>query len=137
MNRENLLNTAYTMDEIAGYITGIAFKLSNVKSSTLKSSKLDKDLTELISLVVDEVYKLNQIIRSLNSDSTKSIELAQDTQKIEREIDIKYRQMVMKALEITSTKELLLLKDIIEGIEEMADKCQEVSDSFILLALSL
>ena len=28
MNRENILNTAYTMDEIAGYITGIAFKLS-------------------------------------------------------------------------------------------------------------
>ena len=45
--------------------------------------------------------------------------------------------MVMKALEISTTKELLLLMDIIEGIEEMADKCQEVSDSFILLALSL
>jgi hypothetical protein len=39
--------------------------------------------------------------------------------------------------EITTTKELLLIKDVIEGIEEMADKCQEVSDSFILLALSL
>jgi hypothetical protein len=26
---------------------------------------------------------------------------------------------------------------VFEGIEEMADKCQEVSDSFILLALSL
>ena len=137
MNRENLLNTAYTMDEIAGYITGIAFKLSNIKPTTLKSSKLDTDLTELIGLVVDEIYKLNEIIRSLNSDSAKSIELAQDTQKIEREIDIKYRQMVMKSLDISSTKELLLLKDIIEGIEEMADKCQEVSDSFILLALSL
>ena len=137
MNRENLLNTAYTMDEIAGYITGIAFKLSNIKPATLKSSKLDTDLTELIGLVVDEIYKLNEIIRSLNSDSVKSIELAQDTQKIEREIDIKYRKMVMKSLEISSTKELLLLKDIIEGIEEMADKCQEVSDSFILLALSL
>ena len=33
MNRENLLNSAYTMDEIAGYITGIAFKLSNIKPS--------------------------------------------------------------------------------------------------------
>jgi hypothetical protein len=29
------------------------------------------------------------------------------------------------------------MKDVIELIEEMADKCQEVSDSFILLALSL
>ena len=138
LNRDNLLNTSYTMDEIGGYITGISFKLSNIKVSTIKTSHLEKDLTELIELVVDEIYKLNEIIRSLNVDSAKSIELAQETQKIEREIDIKYRKMSITALnEITDTKELLLMKDVIELIEEMADKCQEVSDSFILLALSL
>ena len=138
LNRDNILNTAYTMDEISGYITGISFKLSNIKVSTIKTSNLDKDLTELIELVVDEIYKLNEIIRSLNVDSGKSIELAQETQKIERDIDSKYRIMEIKALnEISDTKELLLMKDVIELIEEMADKCQEVSDSFILLALSL
>ena len=138
MNRENILNTAYTMDEIAGYITGIAFKLSNIKVKTLTTEDFEKELTELIELVVDQVYKLNEIIRSLNTDSTKSVEFAQETQKIEREIDIKYRNMSIKALDtISNTKELLLMKDIIEGIEEMADKCQEVSDSFILLALSI
>ena len=138
LNRDNILNTAYTMDEISGYISGIAFKLSNIKVSTIKTSNLDKDLTELIELVVDEIYKLNEIIRSLNVDSSKAIELAQETQKIERDIDTKYRIMEIKALnEIHDTKELLLMKDVIELIEEMADKCQEVSDSFILLALSL
>ena len=138
MNRENLLNTAYTMDEIAGYITGIAFKLSNVKITTLKSSKLDKDIGELISLVVDEVYKLNEIIRSLNTNTANAIELAQETQTIERQIDIKYRDATIKLLnEVKDPKELLLIKDVIEGIEEMSDKCQRVSDSFILLALSL
>jgi len=138
LNRDNILNTAYTMDEIGGYITGISFKLSNIKVSTIKTSHLDKDLTELIELVVDQIYKLNEIIRSLNVDSHKSIEVAQETQKIEREIDIKYRIMTITVLnEITDTKELLLMKDVIELIEEMADKCQEVSDSFILLALSL
>ena len=126
------------MDEIAGYITGIYFKLSNVKVSTLKNEKLEQELTELIELVVDEIYKLNQIIRTLGTDTAKSIELAQETQKIEREIDTKYRVLSIKAMnKISDTKELLLVKDIIEGIEEMADKCQEVSDSFILLALSL
>jgi len=138
MNRENLLNTAYTMDEIAGYITGIAFKLSNVKITTLKSSKLDKDISELISLVVDEVYKLNEIIRSLNTNTANAIELAQETQTIEREIDIKYRVATIKLLnEVKDQKDMLLIKDVIEGIEEMSDKCQKVSDSFILLALSL
>ncbi|MSV26501.1 MAG: phosphate transport regulator [Nitrosarchaeum sp.] len=138
MNRENLLNTAYTMDEIAGYITGIAFKLSNIKITTLKSANLDVDITKLIELVVDEVYKLNEIIRSLNTNTANAIELAQETQKIEREIDVKYRQATIKLLaEVTNVKELLLIKDVIEGIEEMSDKCQRVSDSFILLALSL
>jgi len=138
LNRDNILNTAYTMDEIGGYITGISFKLSNIKVTTIKTSHLDKDLTELIELVVDQIYKLNEIIRSLNVDSGKSIELAQETQKIERDIDNKYRIMSITALnEITDTKELLLMKDVIELIEEMADICQEVSDSFILLALSL
>ena len=138
MNRENILNTAYTMDEIAGYITGIAFKLSNIKVKTLTTGNFQAELTELIELVVDQIYKLNEIIRSLNTDSGKSVEFAQETQKIEREIDIKYRNMSIKALDtISNTKELLLMKDIIEGIEEMADKCQEVSDSFILLALSI
>ena len=138
MNRENLLNTAYTMDEIAGYITGIAFKLSNIKGSTLKSSKIDKDLTKLIELVVDEIYKLNEIIRSLNTNTANAIELAQETQTIEREIDLRYRQATIVLLsEVTNIKELLLIKDVIEGIEEMADKCQHVSDSFIMLALSL
>ncbi|MEK6966560.1 MAG: DUF47 family protein, partial [Thermoproteota archaeon] len=120
INRENLLNTAYTMDEIAGYITGIAFKLSNIKPATLKLADFGKDLTDLIELVVDEVYKLNEIIRSLNSNAASSIELAQDTQKIEREIDTKYRQLTIKVLdEISNTKELLLVKDVIEGVEEM------------------
>jgi predicted phosphate transport protein (TIGR00153 family) len=138
MNRENLLNTAYTMDEIAGYITGIAFKLSNIKPTTLKAAKLDADIAALIDLLVDEVYKLNEIVRGLNTNTANAIELAQETQKIEREIDKKYRQTVVKALdEISNTKELMLVKDVIQGIEEMSDKCQQVSDSFILLALSL
>ena len=102
------------------------------------AAKLDADIAALIELLVDEVYKLNEIVRGLNTNTANAIELAQETQKIEREIDKKYRQTVVKALdEISNTKELMLVKDVIQGIEEMSDKCQQVSDSFILLALSL
>jgi uncharacterized protein len=139
MHRENLLNSAYTMDEIAGYITGIAFKLSNIKAVTLKKEKLDKDLKELIELAVDQIQKINEIIRALASNnSTVAIDLAHEAQKIERLVDDKYRALSIKVLDETATtKELLLLKDIVEGIEEMSDKVLQVSDSFILLALSL
>jgi predicted phosphate transport protein (TIGR00153 family) len=138
MNRENLLNTAYTMDEIAGYITGIAFKLSNIKAATLKKEKLEKELSDLIKKAVDQIYKLNEIVRALGGNATVAIDLAHEAQKIEREVDEKYRDLTIKVLDGVSTiKELLLLKDVVEGIEEMSDKCLEVSDSFIMLALSL
>jgi len=139
MNRENLLNSAYTMDEIAGFITGIAFKLAAIKGATLKKEKLDKDLVDLIEKAVDQIYKINEIIRSLaGNNSTVAIDLAHEAQKIERLIDDKYRALTIRVLDETSTtKELLLLKDVVEGIEEMSDKCLQVSDSFILLALSL
>ncbi|MGI0102462.1 MAG: DUF47 domain-containing protein [Nitrosotalea sp.] len=138
MNRENLLNTAYTMDEIAGYITGIAFKLSNIKGATLKKDKIEKDLSELIEQAVDQIYKINEIVRALGGNATVAIDLAHEAQKIERMVDEKYRSLTIKVLEeVTTTKELMLLKDVVEGIEEMSDKCLQVSDSFILLALSL
>lgn len=138
MNRENLLNTAYTMDEIAGYITGIAFKLSNIKGATLKKEKIEKDLGELIEQAVDQIYKLNEIVRALGGNATVAIDLAHEAQKIERLVDEKYRALTIKVLdEVTTTKEMMLLKDVVEGIEEMSDKCLNVSDSFILLALSL
>ena len=138
MNRENLLNTAYTMDEIAGYITGIAFKLSNIKAATLKKEKIEEDLSELIELAVDQIYKLNEVVRALGGNATVAIDLAHEAQRIERAVDEKYRELTIRVLEeITITKELMLLKDVVEGIEEMSDRCLEVSDSFILLALSL
>ena len=138
MNRENLLHTAYTMDEVAGYITGIAFKISNIKAVTLKKGKLDKDLSDLIELAVDQIYKLNEVVRALNGNPAAAIDLAHEAQSIERHVDEKYRELTLKVLdEITNTKELLLLKDVVEGVEEMSDKCLEVSDSFIVLALSL
>ena len=82
--------------------------------------------------------KFKNFVRMLNTDVAKAIEFAQETQDIEREIDTKYRTATIVTLDkISNVKEVLLVKDVIESIEEMADKCQKVSDTFIMLALSL
>ena len=86
INRDNLLNTAYTMDEIAGYITGIAFKLSNIKGTTLKNADLNKQLTELVELVVDEIYKLNEIIRSLTLILINQLNLLKKHRKLKEKL---------------------------------------------------
>jgi predicted phosphate transport protein (TIGR00153 family) len=137
-NREDILRTAYIIDDIAGYISGVAFRLANMKASSLKKASFDDDLKQLVSMVVDTIFKLNEMGRALSINPANAIDLAQDVQKLERQVDSKYRAVIIKALsEISSTKDLLLLKDAVEGIEGMVDKCQEASDSFTILALSM
>ena len=136
--REDVLRTAYIVDDIAGYITGIAFRLSNIKIATLKKGKFDEDISELINMVVEAIFKLNEMARALSIKPSSTIELAQEVQNIERKVDNSYRKVVIKALnEIPNTKDLLLVKDAVEGIEGMADKCQAASDSLTILALSM
>jgi len=136
--REDVLRTAYIIDDIAGYITGIAFRLSNIKITTLKKGKFDEDISELINMVVEAIFKLNEMARALSMNPSSTIELAQEVQNIERKVDNSYRKVVIKALnEIPNTKDLLLVKDAVEGIEGMADKCQAASDSLTILALSM
>ena len=136
--REDVLRTAYIIDDIAGYITGIAFRLSNIKIATLKKGKFDEDISELINMVVEAIFKLNEMARALSINPSSTIEIAQEVQNIERKVDNSYRKVVIKALnEIPNTKDLLLVKDAVEGIEGMADKCQAASDSLTILALSM
>ena len=136
--REAVLRTAYIIDDIAGYISGIAFRLSNMNVSSLKQGKFDIHLKELTAMVVEAIFKLNEMARALSINPASTIEMAQEVQELERRVDEDYRQLIIQALdEIPNPKDLLLLKDVIEGIEGMADKCQVASDSLTILALSM
>lgn len=136
--REDVLRTAYIIDDIAGYISGTAFRLSNIKPSTLQAGSLNTDLKELIGMAVDLIFKINEMTRALSINPAGILDLSHEVQRLEKEVDAKYRNMIINALNnITSNKDLLLLKDAIEGIEGMADKCQEASDSLTILAMSI
>jgi predicted phosphate transport protein (TIGR00153 family) len=138
VSREDVLRTAYIVDDIAGFITGIAFRLSNIRTSSLKKGNFDDDLRDLIGMAVDAIFKLNEMARALSINPANVIELAQEVQKLERQIDAKYRAIIIKVLnELAVTKDILLLKDVVEGVEGMVDKCQEASDSITILALSM
>jgi uncharacterized protein len=136
--REDVLRTAYIIDDIAGYTNGRAFRLYNIKMTSIKKGKFDLDLKELVNMVVEGIFRLNEMARALSMNPERTIEMGQEVQQLERKIDETYRTVIVKALnEIPNVKDLILLKDIVEGIEGMADKCQAASDSLTILALSM
>ncbi len=66
--------------------------------------------------------------RVLSITSANIIELAYKIQKLEREVDLKYRNILVKAFKGTeNTRELIFLKDTVEAIGRIADKSQETS----------
>ncbi len=137
MNREDILRTAYLMDEIGGYMSGVAFRLSVLRPSVLKK-EFDSEIQLLVDLVVEELFRLNEMARALSINPLTALEIAPEVQKLERQVDEKYRLLTIKALnDVSNVKDLLLLKDVLEGIEGTADKCLETSDSFTILALSM
>lgn len=135
--REDLLRTAYFIDEISGYISGISFRLSNINPQVIRE-RFENDLKCMVDVIIDVIFKINEMSRTLTIRPENTIELASEVQRIELEVDKKYREMTIKALDcLHNTKDLILFKDTIEGIEGMVDKCQQASNSFTILALSI
>ena len=135
--REDLLRTAYFIDEISGYISGISFRLSNIEPKIIKLN-FELGLKWMVDTMIDVLFKINEMSRTLTIKPENTIELASQVQRIEMDVDKRYRELTIKALDrITSQKDLILFKDIIEGIEGMVDKSQQASNSFTILALSI
>lgn len=135
--REDLLRTACFIDEISGYINGISFRLSNIEPKVI-TLNFEIELKGMIDIIIEVIFKINEMSRTLIIKPENTIELASEVQRIEMEVDKKYREMTIKVLDqITSQKDLILFKDTIEGIEGMVDKCQQASNSFTILALSI
>jgi uncharacterized protein len=156
INREDFLRTAYNVEEMSGYIAGVAFKLSQVKFGAIGGSKaasassskagsaassIVEGLRELIDMSVESVQRLNEVVRALAINPIHAIDLSNSVQKLERQVDEKYRMLTVKVLnemaEKSPIKEVLLLKDAIEGIEDLVDNCLEATDSITILALGL
>ena len=135
--REDLLRTAYFIDEISGYINGVSFRLSNIEPKLIKLN-FEFELKGMIDMIIDVLFRINEMSRTLTIKPENTIELAIEVQMIEMDVDKKYRELTIKALDkITSQKDLILFKDAIEGIEAIVDKCHQASNSFTILALSI
>ena len=138
INREDFLRTAYNVEEMSGYIAGVAFKLSQVKFAGVKKAGIADELRDLIDMSVESIQRLNEVVRALAINPIHAIDLSNSVQKLERQVDDKYRNLTSKIMnEVDQFKELLLLKDIVQGIEDLVDNCLSATDSITILALGL
>ncbi|MDV3278614.1 MAG: DUF47 family protein [Nitrososphaerales archaeon] len=138
VNREDMLRAAFAVEDIFGHVNGIAFKMSQLPRATASNKKYREAITSLLGLLIDGISKLNESVRALSINSDQSIQMTSQVQQIEGAIDTKYRESVAMVLKMSKgVKELLMLKELIESIENCADAMLSAADASTILALGL
>ncbi len=138
VNREDILRTAFAVEDIFGHINGIAFKMSQLTRAMAKNRKYREKINELLGMMIDGISKLNEGVRGLSMNPEQSIQMAAQVQRIESSIDSSYRDAVALTMKLAKGfKELIIVKELLESIENCADAMLSAADSTTILALGL
>jgi hypothetical protein len=138
VNREDLLRAAFAVEDIFGHVNGIAFKMSQLPKATARDKKNRESIESLLGLLIDSISKLNECIRGLSINPDQSIQLAAQVQQIESNIDTRYRESIATALKSTTgVKELIVLKEVLQSLEDCSDATLDAANAGTILALGL
>ena len=129
--REDFLRFTNLSSEIADFSEGIANYLVEImEHNWVIPPDVKKDLLKLSLAVLDSVLKLRETMMVLNYGPQKTLERAKDVEIAERIVDDIYRALIIKVL--TSKLDvpvLLLLRDVLQLLENSADKAEDAADA--------
>jgi uncharacterized protein len=129
--REDFLRFTNLSSEIADFSEGIANYLVEImEHNWVIPTDVKKDLLKLSLAVLDSVLKLRETMMVLNYGPQKTLERAKDVEIAERIVDDIYRALTIKVL--TSKLDvpvLLLLRDVLQLLENSADKAEDAADA--------
>ncbi|MFW6117826.1 MAG: DUF47 domain-containing protein, partial [Thermoproteota archaeon] len=131
LSREDFLRFTNLTSEIADFCEGIAFRLIEIMEHNWKIPKiLKEDLQELSDSVLDAVLMLREIMMVLRYGSDKTMEKAKEVEVAEQAVDELYRRMEIKTLDSNlEIPALILLRDILQLLEDSADKAEDAADA--------
>ncbi len=136
ISREDYLRFTNLSSEIADFSEGLAYYLIEIMEHNWNvPSDIKKELLKLSEAVFDAVLKLRETMMVLNYGSAKTLEKAKDVEIAERTVDDLYRALAIKVLSSKlDLPVLLLLRDILQLLENSADKAEDAADTARMLS---
>jgi len=137
INREDFLRLIFQVSEIADNAEAVAFRLDGIMTKKWKIDKKQmKAIASLMGLILEEMTKIRDTVMSLNINPEKALELSKSVEAVERKIDSEHRRL---DLEILGSKapiqSILILRDIIQHLERIADVGVDVVDLVRVIAV--
>jgi len=139
LSREDFLRFTNLSSEIGDFSEGIAYYLLEIMEHNWKvPQEIKKDLVKLSDAVLESVLKLRELMMVLTYGSAKTLEKATEVEIAERNVDDIYRALTIKTL--TSKLDppvLMLLRDILQMLENAADKAEDAADAARMLSFTI
>ncbi|HDJ05031.1 hypothetical protein DRO29_02010 [Candidatus Bathyarchaeota archaeon] len=139
MNREDFLRFTDLTSEVADFCKGIAFRLLEIMERKWEvPSEIKDGLSRLTDAVFNTVLKLRETLLILNYGSSKVLEKAKNVEMAEKHVDDLYRTLEIEILDSKmKVPTLLLMRDVIQLLEDTADKVEDAADAARILAFSI
>jgi uncharacterized protein Yka (UPF0111/DUF47 family) len=137
INREDFLRLIFKVSEISDMAEAVAFRLDGIMAKKLKvDNKQMKAIASLTGLVLEEMVRLRDTMMSLNLNPDKAMQLSKSVEAVERKIDLEHRNLDLEIVASKSSiQSVLLLRDIVQRLEAMADTGLDVVDLVRVIAV--
>ncbi len=137
LSREDFLRFTNLTGEIADFSEGIAFRLVEIMEHNWNvPMDIKKDLLKFSEAVLDTMLRLRETMMVLSYGSVKVMEKAKDVEVAERVVDELYRELEIRLLDSKiDFPALILLRDILQLLEDSADKAEDAADAARILSL--
>ena len=137
-DREDIMHLVKRLDQMADHV-----KDASRAVILLLEAKVPKEMWEQFAETAKDLVvcakTLLKAIEKLGTDPAKAMELAKQIDKIESQVDEKYlksKALLLKISNETTAATILLLKDLIEEMEHVADACDDTADYVRILTVS-
>jgi len=136
LSREDFLRFTNLTSEIADFCEGIAFRIVEIMEHKWNVPRdIKKDLMRLSEAVLEAVLRLRETMMVLSYGSAKTLEKAKDVEIAERVVDELYREIEIKLLNYKiEFPAFILLRDVIQLLEDSADKAEDAADAARILS---
>ena len=138
-SREDFLRFTNLASEIADYCEGIAFRLLEIMERKWKvPDDIKEGLVKHSDAFLEADLKLRETALTLNYGPSKALEKAKEVEMAERTADDIYRELELKLLEgQLEIPVLILLRDVIQLMEDGADKAEDSADAARILSFAM
>jgi len=137
-DREDIMHLVKRLDQMADHV-----KDASRAVILLLETEVPKEMWEQFAQTAKDLVvcakTLLKAIENLGTDPVKAMELAKQIDKIEGQVDEKYlksKALLLKFSKETDAATILLLKDLIEEMEHVADACDDTADYVRILTVS-